>query len=127
MKEIKIGSIYKHLNNNTYADKSYKVDYYIRTKDNSNLFIEFKTDSNSRRDKQDAYLNASKNVGMNEIIDGILKIYKVTSYKKKYKFLLTVFFVFGLLCAATQNPKDDFELKVFLLHSMIDHYYHRLS
>lgn len=81
---IRIGSIYKDLD----IDKSYKVDFYLYLENGKHLFIEFKTDSGSRREKQDKYLLASQNVGMKEILDGIIKINSVTTYKTKYSYLI---------------------------------------
>ena len=55
----------------------------------NNIFIEFKTDSSSRRDKQDENLKVClQNVGMKEILNGILKIYSATTYKRKYFYLI---------------------------------------
>ncbi len=82
---IRIGSIYS---DKSEINKSYKVDFYVLLKSGKHIFIEFKTDSSSRRDKQDQYLDASKKAGMKIIIDGIIKIFNATSYKKKYQFLI---------------------------------------
>lgn len=90
---IRIGSIYKDLD----IDKSYKVDFYIYLENGEHLFIEFKTDSGSRRLKQDKYLLASKNVGMKAILDGIIKINSVTTYKVKYSHLIKKLLAFGLI------------------------------
>lgn len=81
---IRIGSIYK----DNPIDKSYKVDFYVNLENGRHIFIEFKTDSGSRREKQDLYLEAAKAVGMKAILDGIIKIYSVTEYKKKYAHLM---------------------------------------
>jgi hypothetical protein len=81
---IRIGTIY----NNGTSDKSYKVDFYILLESGRHLFIEFKTDSGSRRNKQDEYLLASQKVGMKAILDGVLKIYSATTYMTKYKYLI---------------------------------------
>ena len=81
---IRIGTIYSKLKTN----KSYKVDFYVLLKNGKNIFIEFKTDSSSRRDQQDKYLIASENAGMGKIVQGIIDISSATTYKKKYKYLL---------------------------------------
>ena len=85
---IRLGSINRKYETKTYANRSYKVDFYIRTECGQNLFIEFKTDSGSRREKQDSYLERCQAAKMDSILEGILKIYEVTSYKKKYDHLL---------------------------------------
>jgi len=81
---IRIGSIYENIQ----IDKSYKVDFYVNLENEKHLFIEFKTDSNSRRIKQDKYLLASQEVGMKVILEGIIKINAVTTYKNKYNYLI---------------------------------------
>ena len=50
--------------------------------------VEFKTDSGSRRDKQDLYLQESKAAGVRGIMDGIVHIAQISSYKQKYNHLL---------------------------------------
>lgn len=90
---IRIGSIYKDLD----IDKSYKVDFYLYLENGKHLFIEFKTDSGSRRVKQDKYLIASQSVGMKAILDGIIKIYSVTNYKTKYSHLMKKLLTAGLI------------------------------
>jgi len=84
---IRVGTIYSNHENTDHADRSYKVDFYAKLEDGKNLFIEFKTDSRSRREKQDAYLIASRECGMEKIVNGVLKIKMVSPYKKKYGHL----------------------------------------
>jgi hypothetical protein len=50
--------------------------------------VELKTDSFSRRDNQNAYLDAARQVGLPALIDGILKIVAATKAKHKYCCLL---------------------------------------
>ena len=50
--------------------------------------IEFKTDSGSRRIKQDDYLREAQQVGIRKVIEGIYKIYQASSYKRKYEHLI---------------------------------------
>ncbi len=95
---IRIGSIYPKININ----KSYKVDFYVLLDNGNNVFIEFKTDSNSRRTKQDEYLQAAKNVGMKKILEGIVDISKASSYKTKYSYLLNKLISNSLL-STTKN------------------------
>lgn len=94
---IRIGTVHPHHNDKPFAERSYKVDFFIRTECGQNIFIEFKSDSGSRREKQDEYLRLSREVKMNAILEGILKIYKVTTYKKKYTVLLEKLVESGLL------------------------------
>lgn len=85
---IRLGSIYKKHENTNYSDRSYKVDFYLIGESRINYLVEFKTDSSSRRDTQDDYLFEAKNKKMNVIVDGILKIASVSSYKTKYSHLI---------------------------------------
>lgn len=87
---IRLGTVKvkpKHEEKN-YADRSYKVDFIIIGNNGKNYLVEFKTDSGSRRDEQDAYLKEAKSVGTKSIIEGILQIASVSSYKKKYDHLI---------------------------------------
>jgi hypothetical protein len=86
----------KHEGTN-YADRSYKVDFLIIGNNGINYLIEFKTDSGSRRDEQDLYLVEAKEAGTESIVNGILQIAKVSSYKKKYGHLLGKLQSVGLL------------------------------
>jgi hypothetical protein len=86
----------KHEGTN-YADRSYKVDFLIIANNGKNYLVEFKSDSGSRRDKQDIYLEEAKSAGTKSIIEGILQIYRVSSYKTKYNHLLSKLTSYGLL------------------------------
>ena len=94
---IRLGSINRNYKTKTFANRSYKVDFYIRTQCGQNIFIEFKTDSGSRRDNQDSYLEQCRVAKMESILKGIIKISSVTSYKKKYSHLLAKLQLAGLL------------------------------
>ena len=85
---IRLGTVHPKHNDKHFANRSYKVDFYIRTEDKQNIFIEFKSDSRSRREKQDRYLKLASEVKMKAILEGIIQIFKVTSYKYKYIELL---------------------------------------
>ncbi len=86
----------KHKGTN-YADRSYKVDFLIVGTNGINYLVEFKSDSGSRRDKQDIYLEEAKSAGTKSIIEGIFKIASVSAYKTKYNHLLEKLASFGLL------------------------------
>ena len=73
------------------------MDFYLLGVSGSNYFIEFKTDSGSRRDKQDTYLDESKREGMAAVVKGILRIASVSSYKKKYGHLRAKLLGLGLI------------------------------
>lgn len=100
---IRLGTVKPDLNEASYADKSYKVDFYLLGASGKNYLIEFKTDSGSRRDKQDTYLDEAKCVGMTAVVKGILRIASVSSYKKKYSHLRSKLLELGLI-----DPDDQF-------------------
>jgi len=94
---IRLASIDKKHEGTNYANRSYKVDFYLLSATGTNYFVEFKTDSGSRRYKQDLYLNATKSKGMKVIVEGAKKIASVSSYKKKYNHLFSKLIILGLL------------------------------
>jgi hypothetical protein len=82
---VRVGTIY----HDTDINKSFKVDYLAKaTNSKTIILVELKTDEDSRRDKQDWYLERAKEVGLVELLDGVRKIYKATNSKKKYEYLL---------------------------------------
>lgn len=85
---IRLGTVKPDLNGTIYADRSYKVDFYLLASSGINYLVEFKTDSGSRREKQDLYLQQAKAVNMEALVRGISQIAKVSSYKNKYNHLL---------------------------------------
>ena len=82
---VRIGAIYPEKP----TDKSFKIDYVTVTDNGERAFlVELKTDAASRRDSQDHYLLASKQAGMNNLLDGVLQIFRATNAKRKYACLL---------------------------------------
>ncbi len=96
---IRLATIKPQHKDATFADLSYKVDFYLLGASGTNYFVEFKTDSSSRREKQDVYLNESQGKGMAAIVEGINTIASVSLYKKKYGHLLAKLNGLGLLDA----------------------------
>jgi hypothetical protein len=94
---IRLGTIKPQYKDTNFADRSYKVDFYLMDSSKNNYFVEFKTDSGSRMDKQDLYLNESKCVGMKDLVEGICHIASVSSYKDKYTYLLKKLTELGLI------------------------------
>lgn len=94
---IRLATVKPQHEGTNYADRSYKVDFLIVGKDGINYLIEFKTDSSSRRDAQDTYLEEAKFHGVKSIVEGILQIAKVSSYKTKYNHLISKLQSVGLL------------------------------
>jgi len=85
------------------ANKSNKVDFYVLTECHKNLFIEFKSDIGSLNDGQNGYLKKAKKCGMEKILDGIIKIASVTTYKNKYEHLLGKLNSCGLITGENGN------------------------
>jgi len=94
---IRLGTVKPHLNTATFADKSYKVDFYLLGESGKHYFVEFKTDSGSRRDEQDTYLDEAQSIGMMEVTQGVMRIASVSSYKKKYSHLRAKMMGLGLI------------------------------
>lgn len=112
---IRVGTIHhkKEIN------KSFKVDYFVKVRDSKTLFfIELKTDDNSRRNKQDWYLEKAKQVGMVKLLEGIHKIYKATFSKKKYEYLLRLLQDMKLINLNNGNfeiSKYDYEIQIIYI------------
>ncbi len=82
---VRIGTIYPA----TPSNQSCKIDYLaLDASGRRAVFVELKTDSSSRREKQDAYLKAAKEVGLPALLDGVLKIVCASDHKHKYCCLL---------------------------------------
>ena len=82
---VRIGTI----DSTSASNQSCKIDYLaIDAPGRRAVFIELKTDSTSRRDKQDAYLRAAKAAGLSALLDGVLKIVCASAHKHKYCRLL---------------------------------------
>lgn len=93
---LRLGTIHPEHNEKNFADRSYKVDFFAIGNNGVNYLIEFKTDPSSRRDSQDIYLIKSTELGTKKLLDGILTIAKVSSYKNKYRHLLDKLIEYGL-------------------------------
>ncbi|MFH2053349.1 MAG: hypothetical protein ABIK96_12870 [bacterium] len=85
---LRIGSVQPEHEGKSFSNKSYKVDFFVMTEGGKNYLVEFKTDSGSRREKQDEYLEAARDVRLGAVVEGILNLYQATTYKKKYRYLL---------------------------------------
>ena len=78
---LRLGTIYPEKNLN----KSVKVDYVAFTDNgDSVVLVELKTESRSRREVQDHYLHAAKEVGFTKLLEGLLQIFIATNVKKKF-------------------------------------------
>jgi len=81
----RIGTIYPERSSN----QSFKIDYLALSEDGRNaVFVELKTDISSRRLEQDAYLKAAQKAGLPKLLEGLLEIFRATTAKRKYFYLI---------------------------------------
>ncbi|MDM8517436.1 hypothetical protein QUF76_14655 [Desulfobacterales bacterium HSG16] len=85
---LRIGSVQPKHADAKFANKSYKVDFFVVTKCGKNLLVEFKTNSASRRDGQDGYLKDAQHEGLGAVVSGVIALLGVTTYKAKYLHLI---------------------------------------
>lgn len=93
---LRKGTLRPEFEGTVHAERSWKVDFLAVGPDRCWL-VEFKTDSGSRRDEQDAYLRDAVRVGTGAVVDGIVRIARVSPYKRKYAHLLGKLRSAGLL------------------------------
>jgi hypothetical protein len=84
---LRLGTIYPEQEGTNYSDRSYKVDFLAVGNNGINYLVEFKTDTSSRVEKQDLYLQQSKSLGSQALLEGALIIADVSTYKNKYRHL----------------------------------------
>jgi hypothetical protein len=91
---VRIGTIYPEVPIN----RSFKVDYVALAEDRTKaVLVELKTDTHSRRTKQDRYLEAARDAGLERLLEGLLQIFRATESKRKYFRLLRLIEDMGLL------------------------------
>lgn len=113
---IRVGTIHSSIDN---INKSYKVDYLIKLRNPSQVvFVELKTDPESRRIEQDDYLKAAKESGMRLLLGGLKKIYNATSSQKKYRHLLRELEAANLIRILVEDDFDivDAEIAISILY-----------
>jgi hypothetical protein len=81
------------IQNDVIGDKSFKIDYIALSNNDENpikaVLVELKTDGASVNPSQTDYLTAASNVGLKELLKGLLKIFRASNSKPKYYRLLT--------------------------------------
>jgi hypothetical protein len=71
------------------VNESFKIDYLCVSQVHQKVYlVELKTDSLSRRSKQDWYLGRAREINTAGLVNGLIKIYKATNQKNKYMNLL---------------------------------------
>lgn len=94
---FRVGTIEPNADTNR-ENLSKKIDYVLFTEDMTTvLFVELKTEGLSRRAEQDEYLRAAQTVGMTALLDGVLRLFRATSAKRKYLRLLKLIEQLGLI------------------------------
>lgn len=79
-------------------NQSTKVDYFLISEDRSRAFlVEFKTEMESRNEKQDAYLVAAKERGLGALLTDIPVMAAASNQQAKYVHLLSALERFGLM------------------------------
>jgi hypothetical protein len=97
---IRLATVKPEHEGTNFADRSYKVDFYLLGASGKNYFVEFKTDTRSLRDKQNQYLDEVKTKGMRLIVEGIFRIVEKdegSPYVEKYKHLLSKLSRLGII------------------------------
>lgn len=100
-------------------NKSYKIDYLTVSEEKKIVYlIELKTDTSSRRENQDWYLKKAKKINVHNLINGVLKIYKATAYKKKYSNYLEELKKIGWIKTDNKNYKNisnDYDIHIIYI------------
>jgi hypothetical protein len=71
------------------VNESFKIDYLCVSQVHQKVYlVELKTDTLSRRSKQDWYLGKAREINTAGLVNGLIKIYQATNQKHKYMNLL---------------------------------------
>ena len=115
---LRIGTLHnederKHLPSGTGREpgtnQSYNVDYVAFAKDNSTAYlVELKTDMGSKRTKQDEYLCTSRDIGITDLVEGVMQLAKASKSKQKYVHLLHLLAELGLVSLTNELYKKSF-------------------
>jgi hypothetical protein len=100
-------------------NRSFKIDFVaVCENENKVYFIELKTDTTSRRDKQDWYLEQARKINIRRLMEGVIKIYGATIQKTKYNNLISLLSKIGWLVKDTgdcTNTSKDYEIEVVFI------------
>jgi hypothetical protein len=113
---IRVGTV----DPNSYSNQSFKIDYLIKVRDADRvIFLELKTDDGSRRSKQDWYLERACQVGLPTLLEGLREIYRSTTSKRKYRYLLDRLHDMGLIMlkdgGGFQIPQTHYDIQIVYL------------
>lgn len=100
-------------------NQSYKIDYVAICESVRKVYlIELKTDSRSRRIKQDEYLSKVKENTIKMLVDGLIKIYCATKQKKKYNNLIDSLSKHGWIKTGDKIPVnicEDYDVEIIYI------------
>ena len=113
---VRVGTV----DRNSDTNQSFKIDYLIKVESaNKVILLELKTDDGSRRSKQDWYLESARQVGLPTLLEGLRKICKATTSKRKYRYLLDRLHDMGLIVLKDggdfQIPQADYDIQIVYL------------
>lgn len=93
---------------------SFKIDYLaVSNKANRIFLIELKTDTGSRRPKQDEYLESAKRINIKELVKGVLTISDTSNSRKKYGNLLSELLRIGWIDKVSmKNTSHDYDITI---------------
>jgi len=87
------------------SNQSVKVDYLVLAKDRSRaVLVELKTDMASRRDRQDELMRRACEVGMRQLLEGVVQIAPKSAEMEKYGHLLFELEALGLVEIPEELP-----------------------
>jgi hypothetical protein len=109
---VRVGTIVPEVDIN----KSYKIDYVARLKGIDRvLFIELKTDNQSRRPEQDSYLKKAREQNIPSLVKGIARICQATNAKQKYSHLETALERAGFIQTGFKVLESLFDIEIIYL------------
>jgi hypothetical protein len=84
-------------------NQCFRADYLALSKDKKSAYlVELKTDKDSGRQAQDEYLEKASKVRLNKLLNGLRKVFEVTTSKRKYFCLLKRLEALGLISNLTE-------------------------
>lgn len=113
---VRVGDIYE---NARQPNLSFKIDYVVVCEIIKKVYLtELKTDSRSRRDEQDKYLERAKENNIKKLVDGLIKIYCATAQKKKYNNFIDPLIKHGWIKSGEKIPInicEDYEVEIIYI------------
>lgn len=116
---VRVGDIYERERG---VNLSFKIDYVVLCESAGKVYlIELKTDSRSRRSKQDEYLLRAKENNIKKLIDGLIKIYCATKQKRKYNNIFADLIKHGWIKSGDKLPVNicrDYDVEIIFIQPL---------